>query len=277
MIDKATLEALSQGPAIDAADRATHGSLPDVRGVLALPDNFKTHDLEKLLPQRRRVRGVMKSTVLAHFAAYVSDHAEAGATVFVDPNPDSMRAVAVLNLGGPASPGHADNTAVYCPEATACYQAMCDKLRGNLGQQALAEWLEDWSEFVQCRNGDEVIETKRAVAAVRKVTIESLSRIESTQQKLSASRSAFEQVQAASGGQPLPSEVWVQCRPTDELQPRLFVLRVSVLTSDKAPQFVLRLARREWHRQEIATELAAVVREKVDGAPVYVGVYNAGA
>lgn len=271
MIDKDTLEAMSQGPAIDAAARA----LPNTAGVLALPNNFQTHDLEKFLPLRRRARGAMATSVIEHFAQYVGAHAEAGASIFVDP--DKMTATAVLNLGTPTEPGHADNTATFSPKATAAYKALCAVAFGQAKtQQAIAEFLEDWAEFVKCFHADAEMEHKYAVAAVRKVTIESLSRIESTEEQLSASRSAFDQVKATSGTGVLPTRFEFACVPYVGIAERTFGMRLAILTDGKAPTITLRIIKAEEHAEKMAEELVGKVAAAIaNQAAVLIGSYSA--
>jgi uncharacterized protein YfdQ (DUF2303 family) len=275
MIDKTTLEALSQGPAIDAAMRAAETAMPVVDGILPLPDNFHAHDMEKLLQLRRRARGSMTTSAIEHFAAYVSRHAEAGASVFVDP--DKMAARAVLNLGTPAAPGHADNTATFEPKSTASYRAMLAVASGaGKSQQVLAEFLEDWAPYVACFHGEAAMETKHAIAAVRKVTIESLSRSESTQEQLSATRSAFDQVKATSGDGVLPTRIEFVCEPYVGMSQRTFAMRLAILTGGKAPELTLRVIKAEEHAEAMATELVEKVSDAIgESVPVLIGVYSA--
>ena len=274
-LDKDTIAALSQGPAIDAAERATHGALPQVHGLLALPDNFKTHDLESLLPLRRRARGAMATSVIEHFAGYVTAHAEAGASIFVDP--DKMTATAALNLGTPVEPGHADNTATFSPKATAAYRALLAAATGQAKtQQAIAEFLEDWAEFVECFHADMPMEHKYAVAAVRKVTIESLSKIEATEEQLSASRSAFDQVKATSGAGVLPTRFEFTCEPYVGIAARTFGMRLAILTDGKTPTITLRIIKAEEHAEKMAQELVDKVAKAIgSAAPVLIGSYSA--
>lgn len=134
MFTKDALETLTQAEAISAANAALTQTVAPTNGeaAIALPESFKVHDLEHYLPTRRRLRGSMTTPVLADFAVYTIDHKEAGATVFV--NPDAMKAVAVLNLGTPASPGHGDNRAVLAPPKTATFAALLSIANGGQRQ-----------------------------------------------------------------------------------------------------------------------------------------------
>lgn len=274
-LDIDAIAALSQGPAIEAADRATAGAMPGTAGLVALPNNFQTHDLERLLPLRRRARGTMTTSVVEHFKAYVEAHAEAGASVFVDP--DQMTACAVLNLGTPGAPGHADNTAKFAPKATAAYKALGTISNGvGNGQQRIAEFLEDWAPMLACFRDGTPMETKHAIAAFRSITIEALRKTQSTEEQFSASRSALDQVRAHAGDNPLPTRIDFMCEPFVGLSMRTFSMRVAIHLGDKAPTISLRIIKYEEHIEEMAKELVGKVAAAMgDKAPVLIGSYSA--
>ena len=276
MFTKDALETLTQAEAISAANAALTQTVAPTNGeaAIALPESFKVHDLEHYLPTRRRLRGSMTTPTLADFASYTLDNKEAGATVFV--NPDAMQAVAVLNLGTPASPGHGDNRAVLAPPKTAAFAALLAIASGIQKKQTdVAEYLEDWAPLIRCENdaGDDV-PVKLAAAAVRKLTIEGTKRLETSEQSLSASRSAFEQVRATAVDT-LPVFISVTCEPYQGLADRTFRLRLGIVTGDK-PALVLRVVKREQHDEEMAQELAQLVRGALTGSdvPVLVGSYS---
>lgn len=272
MFDKEAIQELSKAEAITAA--ATALRQDDNGGLAALPSDFALHDLEKFAENRRRMRGTMETSIVADFARYTDLNAEVGACVFVDQA--SMKAVAVLNMGEPDEPGHADNVAVYKAKATAAFTALGAVAHGRgLTQQQVAEFLEDWQPLIQCEREGEVVATPKAIAAVRKITIEALKKLESTEQQLSASRSAFEKVEATST-EPLPTLILFTTVPYVGLAARSFALRLGILTGDKAPSITLRIANAERHAEEMATELANLVREAIgDDTPVMVGTYSA--
>ncbi len=268
MIDKQAIEALQESEAITAANTSVAASF-----FTALPDNYQLHDLEKHQTFRRRAIGVMKTNALADFAAYVETHAEAGASVFV--NAQAMAATAVLNLGDPEKPGQADNLAVLEARRTAAFQSMLQVAGGqSFSQQTIAEFLEDWPSMVSCFNDEGQIPVPKAIAAVRKVTIESMRKMESTEKQHAASRSAFESIQATST-EPLPTLVYFETVPYHGLASRLFVLRLGVRTGGDKPTITLRVQNMEQHDEEMANELASLVRETVKHTPVLIGTYQA--
>jgi uncharacterized protein YfdQ (DUF2303 family) len=275
MLTTETLQHIAQGEAIDAAARAFDNA-PDAMYVL--PNNFQVHDLERHMTTRRRARGVMKtSTADDGFGKYVETYAMSGAAIFV--SAQHMQATCVLNLGTQDAPGHADDLAIYAPHQTAAYKALL-AITGGAGksQREISEFLEDWVADLQCFHGDLELAHAQAVRAVRSVTIESLSKAQTMQEQLSASRSAFDQVKAVSDEGKLPTRIVFSCEPYLGFQRRAFALRLSMLTSDKAPAISLRIVRHEEHIEGMAAELVDIVSGCVRelDLPVMVGEYMAG-
>ena len=65
--------------------------------AVALPENFRIHDLEKFNLNRFRFRGALSTASIDDFTRYSKDLADEGTRCFIDA--DNMRAVSVLNLG----------------------------------------------------------------------------------------------------------------------------------------------------------------------------------
>lgn len=289
MFDKEAIEALQEGESITCAASAVHVALgrdpsgANTMGAAALPNHFTVHDLEKHMPTRRRARGLMVTDVLESFATYTLEHAEDGATVFV--NTDDMSATAVLNMGTPEAPLHADNKANLISRQTAAYKALRAIANGTGQKQAtVAEFLEDWAGYVKCFSADGELSPPKAIAAIRKVTIETLRKLESEEQQLSASMSAFESVQASSK-EALPTTLYFTCEPYKGFAERTFVLRLAVLTTGDKPAIGLRIVKQEEHDEEMAQELADRVATAIatnanaglKNVPVLLGIYRAGA
>jgi uncharacterized protein YfdQ (DUF2303 family) len=275
MIDKAAIEALNMGTAesIAAATVAlVHEA--EAASVAGLPDNFTVHDLEKFLPIRRRARGTMTTQVIVDFAKYIGEHKEEGASVFV--NVDNMEATAVLNLGTPADPGHADNKAVLKAKPTAAYRALLSIANGSPASQVkVAEFLEDWGLSIVCTHDGEIISTPKAVAAVRQITIEGLLKLENTEGQLSASRSTFEQVQATSKEQ-IPTLIDFTCKPYVCLSECTFQIRLGIQTGGDKPTLILRIVKQEEHQERMGDELARLIHDAAaSSAPVLLGGYAA--
>lgn len=274
MFDKEAIDAINEGTGITQANDAIRKTFND-KAVVALPETFKKHDLETYLENRRRIRGLMSTLSLKDFATYATSNQEEGAAVFIDAA--EMAAVAVLNLGTPAKPGHADNKARLKLKRSADYTALLAVAQGRaLSQAVVAEFFEDWTENLQFFTDENEVKAKHAIAAVRKLTIESMRKIEASEQSLSASKSAFESVQATSQD-PIPTVIYFKCVPYKELSYRTFVLRLSVLTSGDKPSITLRIVKQEVHEEEMANELANLTRDALGGSmPVMLGEYTKG-
>lgn len=267
MLTKEAIDTLAQAQAITAANR----DAVNLQTVGALPSDFQLHDLEKYQPMRRRLRGHMETSVLADFADYVKSNTEAGARVFV--NQADMLATAVLNIDTPFAPGHADNTATFKPLATAAYKALRKIATGQpLKQTDVAEFLEDWFPAIQCSREGVDMTTHRALAGIRSISIEKLQKVASEEQQLSASRSAFESVKAE--GIDIPSHIQFTTEPFLGLQLRAFSMRLGIITEGK-PAITLRIVKAEEHAEQMAAELANLVRGAIgESVPVLIGSYS---
>lgn len=272
MLNAEAIKELSKAQAITAANTALQGTI-DPDGIAALPNDYQVHDLEKMLQNRRRARGTMETYIIQAFADYTKAHSEEGASVFIDQ--DNMTAVSVLNLGTPAEPGHADNRAKLIAKRTAAYNALRAIANGQgYKQVTIAEFFEDWPGFLKFFNDSGEIAPPKAIAAVRKITVEALRKLETEEKQLSASRSAFESVSATSA-EPIPTTIYFECEPYSGLAARTFVLRLAILTGNDKPAIALRVVKQEQHDEEMARELANLVGAAIVGMPVLIGKYSA--
>jgi uncharacterized protein YfdQ (DUF2303 family) len=277
MFDKEAVIKLQEGASISQAQGAMMIS-SSTKDTVALPSDFKVHDLEKYLPTRRRARGNMQTESLKDFASYFANHKEEGATVFVDQ--DKMRAVGVLNLGMPGAPGHADNTGTLSMVPTPAYDAFRDVCNGGARTQGqVAEWLEDWQDLIRCYHvGAEdmpspELRIQSAIAAVRNITIDSARKVESEEGQLSASKGSFESVKASSK-HTLPTHIHLRTEAYAGMLQRVFIIRLGILTGGDKVSLSLRPVKMEEHKQEMAEEFAEMVRTNLIGAPVLVGRYE---
>lgn len=275
MFDKDAINEIQAAHATNEVRVALSDAMASEHATVFAPSDFTRHDLEKLQPNRRRARGAMNTSDIEAFATYSEEHAEAGATVFIDA--DAMSARAVLNLGTSEEPGHADNVGVLKLKQTAAYTALLATANGRqLSQQSAAEFLEDWAEEVECfGESSGALNHGAAVAALRKLTIDTARKVESTVGQLSASLSAMEQVKASSDN-PVPTTIYFQCVPFHGLASRLFVLRLAIHTAGDKPMLSLRIKNLEGHQEQMAKEFAENVREAIPGEiPVVIGTYAA--
>lgn len=277
MFTPEAIKLLSQAESITAAAAAIkphfNEKLVHEAVVAALPNDFNIHDLEKFNLTRRRARGTMATSNVPDFAAYVDSHKEAGAAVFIQQ--DKMTAIAVLNLGTPAEPGHTDNRAELAPKKTAAYTELKNIATGQAKkQQEIAEFFEDWAGNIKFFNEAGAITPPQAIAAIRKITIETLKKLENSEAQLSASKSAFESVTAKSA-EPIPTTIYFTTVPYHGLKQREFVMRLGILAGGDKPAVNLRIVNQEQHNEDMAIELAELVKSAIVDLPVLIGEYAA--
>lgn len=263
MFDKSAIIALQEAEQIAQAGKAIAAAFADIdedgipvtpKALVALPSDYKISNLETYLPNRRRARGNMETMGINSFAYYIHQHAESGAAIFVDPI--RMQATAVLNLGTPIQPGHADNLATLNANKTAAFKSLLAITSGQAKQADVAEWLEDWATQIICFDKNDEIPTIKAVQTIRNLTIETARKLQSTVEQLSSSHSSFESVKASSTAGAVPDIIYFTCEPYAGLRERQFVLRLSVTTGESKPMLTLRVIKMETHTEEMAQELA---------------------
>lgn len=242
--------------------------------AVLVPDSSTVIDLERFQAGRSRFRGTFSTHSLADFSAYVVERAVADARGFIDQ--DAMRCTVLFNLGTPDHPGHADDRAVLALKATAIYKAVQEVKDSNLSQKQLSDWIEDWSQHLGAvdENGAEMSLAK-AIAAVRTITVKARSESDHSVSETSASRSAFDAIEASSK-ETLPAWLLVNLLPYEGLGEHEIKLRVSVLTSGSQPILKLRWVGEEAQREFIAQEFKEYLAKNVQAsAKLALGTFDA--
>lgn len=277
-ITDAFVEALEEGQAILAAHTAVTAAMQTEHGITALRSDeggAYVVDLEEYQPLRRRLRGTMETASVRSFAEYTKQSMD-GASVFVDAS--TMRATAVLNLGDPAAPGHADNLARLSLRKMAAFDALTQVNGRQQGQKALVEFLEDWGPLVNAKyfHGAAEVTPGLALAALRDITIDSARKANSQVEQLSVTKTTFEKVQAESNAN-TPTTIYWTCQPYADLPERTFVLRLGILTGGDQLGLNLRIQNLEQHTEEMGQQLMGLVQQQLgDELPVLQGTYTRG-
>lgn len=248
----------------------------DGTGTIALPDNFRIHDLEQYSDHRRRFRGALQTNSLADFVQYTSAEDRLGADVFIDA--DKLAATAIFDLGDQKWPGHAGHTATLALDATAPYAAMLSINGQRLDQRTVIDWLEDWAEYLIPYGVDPSDQKpfSAAIGAIREVKITAKRETESTVGDFRQARSALDEVEA-SAKQGLPGGFLFRTEPYTGLPSREFRLRLAVMSGDgEKPSLNLRVIRLDMEQQEIAKDFKEVLFRELDGkATLTIGTFKA--
>lgn len=270
MIDKAALEHL-ENRSLQASE--VPGTDIPVRLV---PKDVSVQSLEKFLVNRKSYRGSFATHQITDFARYAATFA--GGNCFV--SPDTMSARIYFDLGSVEQPGHGQHVGNIQLDRTAPFTALINAQGKQLQQKELAEWLEDWSEFlVAFSSGGEPITTGNAVAAVRSITIAAKKEVQNNEQNFKSARTGFEEIEARSEVA-LPAGFRFSCVPYHGLEARSFELRMSVITGD-SPRLVLRHVRFEESEEKMAAEfstlLSTALKSSGAEAALYLGSFEVGA
>ncbi|MET3998864.1 DUF2303 family protein [Marinobacterium sp. MBR-109] len=241
--------------------------------AVALPESMRIQDLEKFMPVRRRFRGSMETEQIGAFCEYTEAQGEA--EVFIDT--DGMCAIAYFDMGTRDEPGHCEHRAAVSLKQTAAYCAM-KKINGQvLNQRELADWLEDWGRHVQCFDSEgEDMHIVKALASVRKMTIETARKLESEEKNMGRQLSAMERIEVSSEGKTLGG-FYFTCTPHNGFQERTFRLPLSALTGGDNIRLKLRVQELEAIQEEIAEEFRIKVEGHLtgEGFNVWMGAFKA--
>lgn len=232
--------------------------------VAVLPEGVTVKSLEQFQLNRSRFRGALKTSSLRDFADYTIGREGPAAKGFVDP--DAMRCVVFFNLGDETTPGHADDTAALTLKPTAAFTALQQIAGKKLDQQELAEWIEDWLVNLKAtQEGGKAMDLALAIHSVRNITIKAKADTNHSVHNFGASRTAMEEIEAASADARLDS-LHFRFVPYEGLGERVFTLKLSILTSGDKPTLKLRWVGQEQQVEEIAQEFKSVLAQEVGGA-----------
>lgn len=241
--------------------------------VACLPESMAIRSLEKFMFSRSRFRGIFDTTAIHEFAEYNNKEALEGTTCFIDA--ERMSAETIFDIGTTGEPGHCEHRARLKLEKTADYLAILSIVNKKLSQQELAEWMEDWRSFLCVKNpGGDDIETKKAIAAIRNITIKASASVSSTTESFSSKKSAMEQIDAKAKDAE-PAYLYFTCIPYTGLKARTFEMRLSIITGE-TPRLTLRIVRHEQAVEEMSEELKTLLIEQLKGDQVttYLGSFS---
>ncbi|MCI7917743.1 YfdQ family protein [Klebsiella pneumoniae] len=241
-----------------------------------LPENTSVESLERFALERFRFRGAMDTTSIDDFVRYSVAYAqeEEKARCFIDA--DNMLARSIFNIGTLDNPGHADNVASIKLKKTAPFRALLAINGDHLNQKQIAEWLEDWSDYLLAFDaGGNTMTIAQAAQAVRRVTIQQATQADHEDSDFSGKKSLMQSIEASSK-EVMPVAFEFKCVPYEGLGERRFSLRNSLLKSSD-PVFVLRIVQLEAQEEAIANEFRDLLVGKFDGKPVetFIGNFKA--
>lgn len=241
-----------------------------------LPEGTKIQSLEHLRLERFRFRGSMDTTSIDDFVRYSVGYASAEepARCFIDAQ--NMSARSVFNIGTLDNPGHADNVSTIKLKQTAPFRALLAIDGDRLSQKQIAEWLEDWSDYLTAFDADgKTMSIAQAAQAVRRITIQQATQADHEDGDFSGKKSLMQSIEASSKDV-MPVAFEFKCVPYEGLGERAFSMRNSLLKSSE-PCFVLRIVQLEAQEEAIANEFRDLLIGKFNEKPVdtFIGNFKA--
>jgi uncharacterized protein YfdQ (DUF2303 family) len=254
--------------------------LVDIGGLACptamLPKDVSVESLERFGLARFRFRGAMDTTSIDDFVRYSVGYASAEepARCFIDAQ--NMSARSVFNIGTLDNPGHADNVSTIKLKQTAPFRALLAINGDRLNQKQIAEWLEDWSDYLTAFDADgKTMSIAQAAQAVRRITIQQATQADHEDGDFSGKKSLMESIEATSKDV-MPVAFEFKCVPYEGLGERAFSMRNSLLKSSE-PCFVLRIVQLEAQEEAIANEFRDLLIGKFNEKPVdtFIGNFKA--
>lgn len=254
--------------------------LGDIGGLACptamLPKDVSVESLERFGFTRFRFRGAMDTTSIDDFVRYSVGYASAEepARCFIDAQ--NMSARSVFNIGTLDNPGHADNVSTIKLKQTAPFRALLAIDGDRLNQKQIAEWLEDWSDYLAAFDADgKTMSIAQAAQAVRRITIQQATQADHEDGDFSGKKSLMQSIEASSKDV-MPVAFEFKCVPYEGLGERAFSMRNSLLKSSE-PCFVLRIVQLEAQEEAIANEFRDLLIGKFNEKPVdtFIGNFKA--
>ncbi len=228
--------------------------------VVALPESFTLHDLEKYMPNRTSFRGSFSTSNADEYAKYCKLYEKEGSQCFI--NVDRMSAKTIFDLGTQEQPEHAVHTAKYDLVRTADYTAVLEINNKQQNQKTLAEWIEDYASNLQAFGLDgTLIDIPVASAAIRALTFEVTAGNHSEVQDFSSAQSEYESMVTRTKNEaPMPAVFKFTCTPYQGLPERTFEMRMSTIGNKT---LVLRIKQLEQHVEQMGIEFKDLVLSKL--------------
>lgn len=237
-----------------------------------IPEDYCLLDLEAYAEHPQRFKGRFYTGSIADFIRYANVNKQDHSGLFI--NADDNSAQFIVDHGNPKAPQHGSHLAVLELKTTAAYGALLAAHNCKTGQQALAEWLEEWGEHIAVEDSDGASMTlAQATASIRKIEIKGKSEREFEEGESARKVSAMEQIEAKMRGQQ-PKTLRFTCTPSDGFEPVQAEIRLNVIASKDAPIIATRIIRLEALRESVSQQFKKILTDGVPGIPAYVGTFK---
>lgn len=272
-MDKSAVEHIQQTAHIPEMLESIRGQTDNPCSIV--PDNYRIFDLEKYNNHRSSYRMKLETNVIADFVAYCHSNHEDGAACAIDV--DGMSAKTIFDVGSKEMPGHKRHTASLELKMTSAFRALEDISKCAVSQREIAEFIEDWADFITATSADgKHMEAQDAAKGLRNVKIDERLERSSEVGDFSESGSVMEQIEAAHQDT-LPGRIHFTCEPYLGLAERTIDLRVSLISESRksgTPSVRVRIVQAEKLKEDMANEFRDILLGSNMKAAVYLGTLS---
>lgn len=257
---------------IDSANRRLRDeSIPAV----VVPAATTTINMERFASTPRRMRSKFATSTLADLIAYVAHHLADGGeqTEVVAIHPDGNVTAILDYCSTEGVPGWAEHIACHAPRLSPAYDAAI-RLRNNspVDQRQIINWLEDWADLIKPSSDGDEMSVPQAIAALRKLTIDTARTATVETGALRNVTSAMERVEASSSAGKPPTRFTFTGPVWEGLADRTVVLSMQISTGGDKLGFSLRIVGLDLLIQSLRDEIQTVITAGLPLTPIVRGV-----
>ena len=216
--------------------------------AVVLHKDLAVQDVESRGLNRTRFRGTFDTTSLDDFTDYTKtrsqDARNVGDTIqgFINTK-NGLSCHVFFNLGGPISPGHADDKAILTMQPTPEYQHVVGMAPRKMSQRDFVAFVEDWRDFitpivVDDEDESEPLRIRATLNALRNMKISATSESNSSVSDVGQSTSSLDAI-AAKSIDTLPTHFILKTCGYEGLDQREIAMRLIISTDDHKPAFTL--------------------------------------
>jgi len=232
------------------------------------------NSLERYMDTPLRFRGEFSTTRIKDLAAYLRNNPQEP-VIFL--GRESMSATAIFDRGTMGDPGWCEHQAMLALRPTPEYGAVLNKDVSALSQIGFQHFIEDWEDHITFWLDGQTMEFGTAIQRVRKVTIESARKTESSVGDFASSRSSMESIEIGSQRDKLPDSFTFAVTPYEGFISREINCRITVRTGGDKIGLAYRIMRREALIDSIADEFRTLIEQQCgNDAEIYIGNYTPG-
>ena len=193
--------------------RTDHNGIP----FIVVPESYRVHDLEKLLPKPTRKRSKISLTTADSFVRYVKLHKTPGTIIVLNAGDNGITAHAVIDYHSASEPGHADHHAYFNTAATVEWKRFISKSGSPMNQLDFAAHIENCQSFIVDPPGADLFEMVQTLEGKNNVTFDSVTRLSNGKTALQYEENVALRGTAGAekGKMDFPSEIVVGIAPFD--------------------------------------------------------------